>query len=171
MNAISMAFNRNFRLREDGKLVPVDAEIEALRKEFQKVAAKYLWGSKKVQNIKKPFSHYFTTVADYFINKEFDMELIDSNTYKEALTELSKSDVSKEVYLREKLSLIRNFLGGLTNHKIIELYKKIALVKFEATLGYKLENRDKLVDKHTVEAFEKKLEKKSQRLLKKRSDV
>lgn len=168
MNAISMAFNRNFRLREDGKLVPVDAEIEALRKEFQKVAAKYLWGSKKVQNIKKPFSHYFTTVADYFINKEFDMELIDSNTYKEALTELSKSDVSKEVYLREKLSLMRNFLGGLTNHKIIELYKKIALVKFEATLGYKLENRDKLVDKNTVEAFEKKLKKQSQRLLKKR---
>jgi dGTP triphosphohydrolase len=168
MNSISMAFNRNFRLREDGKLVPVDAEIEALRKEFQKVAAKYLWGSKKVQKIKKPFSHYFTTVADYFINKEFDMELIDSNTYREKLTALHKSELSKEVYQREKLSLMRNFLGGLTNLKIIELYKKIALVKFEAKLGYKLENREKLVDKNTVEAFEKKLKKQSQRLLKKR---
>lgn len=168
MNSISMAFNRNFRLREDGKLVPVDAEIEVLRKEFQKVAAKYLWGSKKVQNIKKPFSHYFTTVADYFINKEFDMELIDSNTYKEKLTALHKSDASKEVYQREKLSLMRNFLGGLTNLKIIELYKKIALVKFEAKLGYKLENRDKLVDKNSVASFEKKLKKQSQRLLGKR---
>ena len=168
MNSISMAFNRNFRLREDGKLVPVDEEIEALRKEFQKVAAKYLWGSKKVQNIKKPFSHYFTTVADYFINKEFDMELIDSNTYKEKLTALSNSDLTKEAYQREKLSLMRNFLGGLTNLKIIELYKKIALVKFEAKLGYKLENRDKLVDKNSVESFEKKLKKQSQRLLKKR---
>ncbi len=171
MNAISMAFNRNLRLREDGKLVPVDDEIEALRKEFQKVAAKYLWGSKKVQNIKKPFTHYFTTVADYFINKEFAMELIDSNTYKEKLTALSESDVTQEAYLREKLSLMRNFLGGLTNLKIMELYKKIALLKFEAELGYQLDNRDKLVDKHTVEAFEKKLEKKRQRLLKKRSDV
>lgn len=168
MNSISMAFNRNFRLREDGKLVPVDEEIEALRKEFQKVAAKYLWGSKKVQNIKKPFSHYFMTVADYFINKEFDMELIDSNTYKEKLTALSNSDLTKEAYQREKLSLMRNFLGGLTNLKIIELYKKIALVKFEAKLGYKLENRDKLVDKNSVESFEKKLKKQSQRLLKKR---
>ena len=168
MNSISMAFNRNFRLREDGKLVPVDDEIEALRKEFQKVAAKYLWGSKKVQNIKKPFSHYFTTVADYFINKEFEMELIDSNTYREKLTALSNSELSTEAYQREKLSLMRNFLGGLTNHKIIELYKKIALVKFEAKLGYKLDNRDKLVDKNTVEAFEKKLKKQSQRLLKKR---
>ncbi len=97
-----MAFNRNFSLREDGKIVPVDAEIEALRKDFQKVAAKYLWGSKKVQNIKKPFSHYFTTVADYFINKEFDMELIDSNTYKEALTLLSNSDLSKEALSKRK---------------------------------------------------------------------
>jgi len=168
MNAISMAFNRNFRLREDGKLVPVDEEIEALRKEFQKVAAKYLWGSKKVQNIKKPFSHYFTSVADYFINKEFDMELIDSNTYKEKLIELQMSNIGEEVYLREKLSLMRNFLGGLTNLKIMELYKKIALLKFEAELGYTLENRDKLVDKNSVATFEKKLEKKRQRLLKKR---
>jgi hypothetical protein len=63
---------------------------------------------------------------------------------------------------------MRNFLGGLTNLKIIELYKKIALVKFEATLGYKLENRDKLVDKNSVESFEKKLKKQSHRLLKKR---
>ncbi len=168
MNSISMAFNRNFSLREDGKIIPVDPELELLRKDFQKVAAKYLWGSKKVQNIKKPFSHYFTTVADYFINKEFDMELIDSNTYKERLTQLNNSDLSKEVYLRETLSLMRNFLGGLTNLKIIELYKKISLVKFEAKLGYKLENRDKLVDKNSVESFEKKLEKQSQRLLKKR---
>ena len=168
MNSISMAFNRNFSLSEDGKIVPVDPELELLRKDFQKVAAKYLWGSKKVQNIKKPFSHYFTTVADYFINKEFDMELIDSNTYKEKLTLLSNSNLSREACQRETLSLMRNFLGGLTNLKIIELYKKIALVKFEAKLGYKLENRDKLVAKNSVESFEKKLEKQSQRLLKKR---
>ncbi len=168
MNSISMAFNRNFMLREDGKVVPVDDEIEALRKEFQKIAANYLWGSKKVQNIKKPFSHYFTTVADYFINKEFDLELIDSNTYKEAIGTLKQSDISKESYQREKLRLMRNFLGGLTNHKIIELYKMIALLKLEVKLGYKLENRDKLVGKNSVESFEKKLKKQSQRLLKKK---
>jgi len=168
MNSISMAFNRNFTLGEDGKLVPVNAEIEALRKDFQKVAAKYIWGSKKVKNIKKPFSHYFTTVADYFINKEFDMELIDSNTYKDRLTVLSNSDLDEETYHREKLISMRNFLGGLTNIKIFELYKKIALLKFEAKLGYKLENRDKLVEKNSVESLEKKLEKYSKRLLEKR---
>lgn len=168
MNSISMAFNRNFTLGKDGKLIPVNAEIEALRKDFQKVAAKYIWGSKKVQKIKKPFSHYFTTVADYFINKEFDLELIDSNTYKERLTALRKGGLEEEEYHREKLISMRNFLGGLTNIKIMELYKKIALVKFEAKLGYKLENRDKLIEKNSVASFEKKLEKQSQRLLKKR---
>lgn len=168
MNTVSMAFNRNFALGEEGKLVPVDAEIEALRKDFQKVAAKYIWGSKKVKNIKKPFSHYFTTVADYFINKEFDMELIDSNTYKERLIALSKNGLDDEAYKREKLISMRNFLGGLTNIKIVELYKKIALVKFEAKLGYTLEKRDKLVEKNSVASFEKKLEKQSKRLLEKR---
>jgi dGTP triphosphohydrolase len=168
MNSLSMAFNRNFTLAEDGKLIPVNAEIEALRKDFQKVAAKYIWGSKKVKNIKKPFSHYFTSVADYFINKEFDMELIDSNTYKDRLIALGKNGLDDETYKREKLISMRNFLGGLTNIKIVELYKKIALLKFEAKLGYKLENRDKLVEKNSVESFEKKLEKYSKRLLEKR---
>lgn len=168
MNSISMAFNRNFMLREDGKVVPVNTEIEALRKDFQKVAATYLWGSKKVKNIKKPFSHYFTTVCHHMINQDFDMELIDSNTYTEALSNLDHDDLGKEAYQREKLVLLRNFLGGLTNHKIIELYKKIALFKLEAKLGYKLENRNKFLDKNSVESFEKKLEKQSLRLLKKR---
>ncbi|MHB0993093.1 MAG: hypothetical protein ACYC04_01905 [Sulfurovum sp.] len=165
MNTISMAFNRNLRLTAEGKLAPVDMEIEALRKDFQKVAAKYIWGSKKVQNIKKPFSHYFMTVADYFITKDFDMELIDSNTYKEALTDLKKDEIGSEAYERERLTLLRNFLGGLTNLKIMELYKKIALLRLEAKLGYKLEKREKLVEKNTVELFEKKLQKQEQRLL------
>jgi dGTP triphosphohydrolase len=168
MNTLSMAFNRNLRLSQEGKLVPVDMEIEALRKDFQKVAAKYIWGSKKVQNIKKPFSHYFMTVADYFIFKEFDMELIDSNTYKETLLNLEQEDIKDEVYERERLSLLRNFLGGLTNLKIMELYKKIALLRLEAKLGYKLEKREKLVEKNTVELFEKKIEKQEQRLLEKK---
>jgi dGTP triphosphohydrolase len=165
MNSISMAFNRNFTLSSEGKLIAVNEEIEALRKDFQKVAAKYIWGSKKVQNIKKPFSHYFMTVADYFIFKTFDMELIDSNTYKEALLNLEQEDIKDEVYAREKLSLLRNFLGGLTNLKIMELYKKIALLRLEAKLGYKLEKREKLIEKNSVEAFEKKLQKQEQRLL------
>ena len=167
MNSISMAFNRNLKLTKEAKLVPVNDELELLRREFNKIAAKYIWGSKKVDNIKKPFNFYFITVADYFINQDFDIDLIDSNTYENALLTLNDSKMDEEVYLKEKLSLLRNFLGGLTNLKIIELYKKIQLLHFEAKMGVKLTNGDKLVEKNSVESFEKKLEKYQKRLKKK----
>lgn len=164
MNTISMAFNRNFQLRENGKLVPIDEEIEALRSDFQRIAAKYIWGSKRVEKIKKPYKHYFTTVADYFLNRDFEPELIDSNTYKEALLALRAQKSDDIDTRREELILIRNFLGGLTNAKIIELYKKIMVLKFEAKLGYKLEKRETLIEKNTVKSLKKKLEKYRQRL-------
>jgi len=161
MNSISMAFNRNLTLTKEAKIVPVNEELEKLRREFNKIAAKYIWGSKKVDNIKKPFNHYFITVADYFINKDFNVELIDSHTYKNALLAL---DENEEVYLQERLSLLRNFLGGLTNLKIIELYKKILILKFEEKIGIRLEKSDKLIEKNTVAGLEKKLDKYEKRL-------
>ena len=167
MNSISMAFNRNLKLTKEAKLVPVNEELELLRREFNKIAAKYIWGSKKVNNIKKPFNHYFITVADYFINKDFEIDLIDSHTYKQALMALDVTDMKEETYTKARLSLLRNFLGGLTNLKIIELYKKIQLLNFEAKLGYKLENAEKLIEKNSVMTLEKKLEKYSSRLKRK----
>ena len=147
----------------------VNTELEMLRSDFNKIAAKYIWGSKKVHKIKIPYKHYFSTVADYFINKKYDMELIDSNTYKKALSTLREKKIDNEKSRKKELILIRNFLGGLTNYKIEELYKKIALLKFENTLGYQLKNRDKLVENNSVMPFEKKLDKYSSRLLKKSS--
>ena len=167
MNSISMAFNRNLILTKEAKLVPLNDELEILRRDFNKIAAKYIWGSKKVDNIKKPYNHYFITVADYFINRDFEIDLIDSNTYKEELLALDKSDRSQDQYLKEKLCLLRNFLGGLTNLKIIELYKMIQLFNFEVKLGYKLKNGKKLIEKNTVISLEKKLEKYSSRLKRK----
>ena len=164
MNSISMAFNRNLKLTSDAKLIPVNEELECLRRDFNKVAAKYIWGSKKVDNIKKPFNHYFITVADYFINHDFEIDLIDSHTYKQAFIALDVGDLKAEAYTKERLSLLRNFLGGLTNLKIIELYKKILLLNLEEKLGVKLANREKLIEKNTVQSLEKKLEKYSKRL-------
>ena len=165
MNSISMAFNRNFFLNQEGKLVPVDEEIERLREDFHKVAATYLWGSKKIKNIKKPFNHYFTTVADYFINYDFAIKSIDSSTYKKALVALEKENLEVNERKRERLLLIRNFLGGLTNFKISELYKEIKLLEFESDLGHMLDKREKLLRKDSIQVFETKLEKYSHRLL------
>ncbi len=167
MNSISMAFNRNFFLAENGKLMPLDAEIEKLRDDFHQVAATYLWGSKKVKNIKKPFNHYFTTVTNYFINCDFEIDIIDSSTYKKALIALEKEILDDNIRIRKRLLLMRNFLGGLTNLKIIELYKKIRLSEFERNLGYELDKREKLLARDPVQEFEKKLEKYSHRLIEK----
>jgi len=165
MNSISMAFNRNFILNQNGKLIPCDKEIEKLREDFHKVAATYLWGSKKIKNIKKPFNHYFTTVADHFINDDFDIDIIDSSTYKKALLALEKENIAEDVHTRKKLLLVRNFLGGLTNLKIIELYKKIKLSEFESSLGYEIDKREKILARDSLYEFEKKLGKYSHRLL------
>lgn len=165
MNSLSMAFNRNFFLDQNAKLVPRNEEIEKLRDEFHKIAATYLWGSKKIKNIKKPFNHYFTTVADYFINHDFAIEIIDSSTYKKALIALEAETLDEKERQREKLLLIRNFLGGLTNFKISELYKKIKLLEFESDLGHMLDKREKLLRKDSIQVFETKLEKYSHRLL------
>lgn len=169
MNSISMAFNRNFVLSKHGELVPDVKGIEQLRKDFHHIAAKYLWGSKKVQNIKKPFRHYFTTVVNYFINKDFDRELIDSSTYKKALIGLEESGLSMKEIRYEKLLLLRNFLGGLTNQKIMDLYKRIKLCEFELTLGYRLDKREKLLHKNSIHEFEKKLGKYSHRVIENKS--
>ena len=134
MNSISMAFNRNFILQLDGKLTAIDERIEALRSDFHRIAAKHIWGSKRVEKIKKPYKHYFSTVADYFINQPFEIELIDSNTYKNALNALKSDGIDAETARTKELMMVRNFLGGLTNPKIIELYKKIMIIKFEAEL-------------------------------------
>lgn len=169
MNTISMAFNRNFRLTQQGRLVPVNDELERLRKDFNKIAAKYIWGSKKVDKIKSPYKHYFKTVVEYFIYSEYDLSLIDSNTHKEALKKYAHKTKKSEQQRREELILLRNFLGGLTNYKIEELYKKIALMDLESKIGYPLEKREKFVEKHSIIEFQKKLAKLEDRLLKKRA--
>lgn len=169
MNSISLAFNRNFFLAQNGKLMPNDMEIEKLRAEFHTVAATYLWGSKKIKNIKKPFNHYFTTVADYFLNQDFNIDIIDSSTYKNGLMALEEALLDDEVRRRKKLLLIRNFLGGLTNLKIIELYKKIKLSELECSLGYEIDKREKFLTKNSIQEFEKKLDKYNRRLMQKMS--
>jgi len=164
MNHISMAFNRNFSLSDNGRLIPKNSDIEQLRDDFAKIAAKYIWGSKKVNNIKKPYRHYFATVADYFINHHYNTSFVDSVTYKKALDELRDSTLSYDKKRYKELILMRNFLGGLTNPKIIELYKKIRIEEEEAKLSIEIAKKDKLIYKVSIGDFEKKLRKNIERL-------
>ncbi|NKQ40531.1 MAG: hypothetical protein HF962_03065 [Sulfurovum sp.] len=158
MNRISMAFNRNFLLSDKGVLLPEHQELERLRNNFKNIDAKYIWGSKKIKNIKKPFNHYFNTVADYFINKRYNTSFVDSVTYRKALDALRESDLEVDHRRYRELLLMRNFLGGLTNPKIIELYKKIRIEECEDLLSCKIEKRDKFIEKVSIRDFEKRLE-------------
>lgn len=159
MNHISMAFNRNFELSQDGRLIPQDDDVEKLRSDFANIAAKYIWGSKKVNNIKKPFRHYFATVADYFINHHYDTSFVDSMTYRKALEKLRVGSLDYDDKRYQELMLMRNYLGGLTNPKIIELYKKIHIEEAEEKFSCKISKREKLIYKTPIGEFEKRLQK------------
>ncbi len=165
MNALSMAFNRNFVLTQEGRLVPVNEKIEKLRTDFKHIASEYIWGSKKVKNIKKPYNHYFTTVSKYFLFKTYDERLIDSMTYRHALEHLKTAGLDKASYRKEELMLLRNFLGGLTNHKIMQLYRAIQIETFEQKYDYKVDKKEKLIEEVSMKMFEKKMQKYQHRAL------
>ena len=165
MNSISMAFHRNVVLTQEGKLIPKHEALEVLRGDFQDIAAKYIWGSKKVQKIKKPFNHYFTTVAEYFLCDNYNIGLIDSVTYKKALLALEHQSLYKKEKRREELILLRNFLGGLTNYKIMELFRAIKVDSFEKEHHVSVDKKEKLIYQVSMRSFERKLDKYKKRVV------
>lgn len=159
MNILSMAFNRNVRLSKDGSLTPHDDSLEALREEFHQIAATYLWGSKRVNKIKKPFKHYFSTVAEYFIDGHYELDCIDSHTYRKALSKLRQDNKNPASRRLEELRLLRNFLGGLTNPRIYELYKRIQIDTLPSGIALSKKKRKNLIEKTSMGEFEKKITK------------
>ena len=161
MNSISMAFNRNVYLKEDGAVEFINANIEALREDFKKIGAKYIWGSKKVQRIRNQYIHYFKDVVNYFLFNNYNIDFIDSTTYANALKSLKSKNLNPKEKRVKELMLLRNFLGGLTNPKIMQLYKLIELEKFEKKYGLKIQDkkRDKLIHKTSIKEFKKSLDK------------
>ncbi len=158
MNLISMAFNRNFTLDKKGKLVPKNARIETLRSAFADIAKHYIWGSKRVKKIKQPYNHYFETVVTYFIEETYAVSLIDSSSYRNMLIALKHSSLPPATRRYEELLLLRNFLGGLTNPKIEELYKQIKLLKLEKRYAVQVTKKERFLKMPTIDSFEKKLQ-------------
>ena len=159
MNAISMSFNRNLYLTENGKLDFINKKLEALRDDFQKIGAKYIWGSKRVKKIKNQYLHYFKDVVNYFLFSDYNIDFIDSVTYAKALKNLKEENLNPQEKRIKELTLLRNFLGGLTNPKIMELYKAIKIEEFEKEFGYSISKKEKLIRKTSMKEFKKKLQK------------
>ncbi len=157
MNTISMAFNRNFYLSKNGALKAKSNLLDALKEDFKKIGAKYIWGSKKIKKIKKPFNESFAFVARYFLFENYDINLIDSHTYKKALIKLKSKTLDYKTKRLQELILLRNFLGGLTNPKIEELYKKIVLSQYERKHQLSPKKRKKLLYHTPIKSFKKKI--------------
>ena len=80
---------------------------------------------------------------------------------------LENEDIGEDERRYKRLLLIRNFLGGLTNLKIIELYKQIKLSEYEAVLGHEIDKREKFWARVSIKEFEKKLGKYNHRVVQK----
>lgn len=86
-------------------------------------------------------------------------------TYKKVLLALRHKAFSKKEKRREELILLRNFLGGLANYKIMELFRAIKVETFEKEHRYSVEKKEKLIYQVSMRGFEKKLDKYKKRVM------
>ena len=113
----SVMFAENFKL-ENGKIVYIDKEIENIRIAFRKINVEYVLKNPKVKNIQTVNEEILETVFGYFIENEYLYSEVPSEYYKKKLFE---EDLTEE----NRLILVRNMLGALTDKGVKKLYKKI----------------------------------------------
>ncbi len=104
-------------------------------------------------------TNYSRFVTEYFIDGHYALDCIDSHTYRKALSERRKDDKAPASRRLEELRLLRNFLGGLTNPRIYELYEKIQIETLPSGTTLSKKKRKKLIEQASMGEFEKKIAK------------
>lgn len=113
------AFCMNFTFNKSGVLVPVDERLEKIRLAMAKINVKYILGNATVKGFRENASQKIETVFRfYFENK--NAEIIPSNFYKKEF---------KKAIGIEKIRVIRNMLGSLTDKGLVKEFKKIQGIK------------------------------------------
>jgi len=97
-------------------------------------------------------------VVNYFLFSDYNIDFIDSVTYAKALKSLKEENLDPQEKRIKELTLLRNFLGGLTKPKIMELHKAIKIEEFEKEFGYPINKKEKLIQKSSMKEFKKRLE-------------
>jgi dGTP triphosphohydrolase len=115
MQVYHEAFCMNFTLSKKGEIVYEDKEIEKIRKAMAKINVKYILNSKSVIELREKASKKIETVFRFYFENE-NPDLIPSNFYRKEF---------KKSYGIDRLRIIRNMLGSLTNKGLIKEYKKI----------------------------------------------
>jgi len=116
LNSYTLMFASNFRL-ENGKLIPSSKKIEDIRKAFRKINVNLVIKSEKMEKLQKENEVIIRRTISYFTNKEYKLSDIPSSFYKKKLKNASSEE--------ERLELIRDMLGGLTDKGLMKIYKKI----------------------------------------------
>jgi dGTP triphosphohydrolase len=108
------SFTSNFTI-EDGLVIPEDKDIEEIRKGLFSVNRKYVLNSIKTKKIKEKNRKLLLEVFDFYYNSSYDK--YPSKYYREEAKKASSKI--------EKLSILRDMLGNLTDRGIKKLHKEI----------------------------------------------
>jgi len=109
-------FCENFQLNEVGEIIPIDKELEEIRLNMAKISKKYILTNKIVLISRNEIRKKLHKVFEYYLDFK-NAHKIPSKYYR---TEFFKA--SSKI---EKLKIIRNMLGSLTNKGLLKEYKKI----------------------------------------------
>lgn len=117
MQELFFSFCDNFILNEKGELIPISKEIEAIRNGLARVNKKYVIDSETVTKVRESNQEILDAVFNFFINTNEDPDMIPSNYYQKEFKVASSK--------KERLIIIRDMLGALTDKGIKNLYKKL----------------------------------------------
>jgi len=108
-------FSENF-IFKNGVLVPEDREIEKIRNAFATINRKYVLKHEKIIHIRAKNKTILKEVFEYFLLK---------NNYKQIPSKFYKKEIKKASSEKERIRLIRDMLGSLTDKGIKRIYYRI----------------------------------------------
>lgn len=112
MNNLFELFNSNLTLI-NGKVIVENEEIEKIKTELMKIVYENIILHTKVQNVRKKNLRITKIVFEYFFSKRILRSQYYRKEYAKASNEL------------DKIAILRNMLGGLTDKSIKQIYKEI----------------------------------------------
>ncbi len=114
LNELFFEFCDNFILSENGILEPISEELEKVRMKLAFINKEYLLKHVDIVNIRKKEEKILNIVIDYFINN-----------YDSLPSKFYSKKMSFAQSFEEKMIIVRDFIGGMTDKGLMKEYKKI----------------------------------------------
>lgn len=114
LNELFFEFCDNFILSENGVLEPISEDIENIRMKLAFINREYLLKHKDIIEIRNKEEKILNIVINYFIN---NYDNLPSKFYAKKMSFANSFE--------EKMIIVRDFLGGMTDKGLMKEYKKI----------------------------------------------